>query len=149
MRRLWIGLLIVTSLISVFFLGVAGGSLKSYFSLNSKARVLSINWDIVEKAPDSFALSASYMFLTATHQEIKGGSEFNKPYFLNRLSAEQAVRELQDKTWEVFYDKTNPRISSLQKIFPFKECAQALITLGIFIYFIFFKNIFEKARQEW
>ncbi len=149
MRKVWIGLLIVTSLVSVFFLVKTSYCLSAYFSLNRETEALSTSWSISEKGPSSFALQVSYLFDPQKKGPLQGTTEFSKPFFLNLPSAQNAVDAFAQKSWSVFYNDKNPSINSLQKIFPFKECFQLLLTLGVLVYFLFFKRIVERANQEW
>lgn len=149
MRKVWIALLVVTSLISVFFLAKAGGEIVTYFSLNREVETLSTQWRISEKNSSSFALHVSYLFDPLKKEPFQGSMELPKPYFLNFPAAQSAMEAFSQKPWKVFYNDKNPSINSLQKIFPFKECLQSLLTLGVFVYFLFFKKIMEKAAQEW
>jgi hypothetical protein len=149
MKKVWIGLLSVTSLVSVFFLAKTSCQLSAYFSLNREAQALSTSWSISEKSPSAFALQVSYLFDPVTKDPLQGVMEFSKPYFLNHPSAQRAIDSFSQKSWNVFYNEKDPTINSLQKIFPFKECLQSLLTLGVFVYFLFFRKIMERANQEW
>ncbi len=149
MKKLSVCFLVLTSLIAVTFMGKSGYRLFQYFSLNTTSKAFDMEWKIAQKDTSSFALEVSYQFNSLENDLVKGRIELAKPYFLNPLSAERAIESLSPKSWDVFYNKKNPSINSLQKIFPFKDCIQALITLGIFIYFLFFKKIMEKSVQEW
>lgn len=149
MRKVWISLLVVTSLISVFFLVKTGGQIAAYFSLNREVETLSTQWSVSEKSPSSFALHVSYLFDPIKKAPLQGAMELPKPYFLNLPAAQCAMEGFAQKSWKVFYNDKNPSINSLQKNFPFKECLQSLLTLGVFVYFLFFKKIMEKATQEW
>jgi len=149
MRKVWISLLSITSLLLVVFSVKATVKIREYFSLDSVSKAISMEWKIVEKDPSAFALHVSYEFDPLNKGLVAGNIELAKPYFLNLPSAQHAVKEFSTKSWDVFYSKESPTISSLQKNFPFKDCIQMLLTLGVFIYFLFFKRIMEKSTQEW
>ncbi len=149
MKKVWIVLLSITSLISMVFFVKTASQLSEYFSLNGVSKAVSMDWKILEKTPSSFALLVSYQFEPLEKGMIQGKVELAKPHFLNQPSAEIAVKELSKKSWDVFYSLQDPSISSLQKIFPFKDCIQTLLTLGVFVYFLFFKKMMEKSTQEW
>ena len=149
MRRIWIVLLVVTSLVTMGFLVKTTLRLNRYFSLNTAAKAHFMDWKVVEKSSSSFALEVIYQFDAAKKEGVQGATELEKPYFFNLPSAEHAIQELSKKSWDVFYNDKDPSISSLQRNFPFKDCIQCLLTLGVFIYFLFFKKIMEKSIQEW
>ena len=149
MQRVWMVFLALTSLIAMVFLVKTSLKLQEYFSLNQITKAFVTDWKISEKDETSFALQVFYEFSLSGKDKIQSQMELAKPYFLNRPSAEKAVEEFSKQSWEVFYNDKNPNNNSLQKLFPFKDCIQTLLTLGIFVYFIFFRKILEKARQEW
>jgi len=108
-----------------------------------------MDWKVVEKSSSSFSLEVIYRFDAVKKEGVQGSTELEKPYFLNLPSAEQAIEELSKKSWDVFYNDKDPSKNALQRNFPFKDCIQCLLTLGVFIYFLFFKKIMEKSIQEW
>jgi len=139
----------VTSLVAIIFSVKTALQLREYFSLDSVSKVVFMEWKVEEKDVSSFALHVSYQFDPFEKGPVSGSIELSKPYFLYLPSAELAVKEFSQKSWDVFYSKKNPSISSLQKNFPFKDCIQTLLTLAVFVYFLFFKRIVERATQEW
>jgi hypothetical protein len=149
MRRIWIVLLVVTSLVTMGFLVKTTVRLSRYFSLNTVVKAQSMDWKVVEKSSSSFALKVIYRFDAIKKEGVQGSTELDKPYFLNLPSAEHAIGELSKKSWDVFYNDKDPSKNSLQRNFPFKDFIQCLLTLGVFIYFLFFKKIMEKSIQEW
>ncbi len=149
MRRVWIVLLVVTSLVTVGFLVKTTLRLSQYFSLNTVAKAEGMDWKVIEKSAASFALEVIYQFDALKKEGIWGTTELDKPYFLNSPSAEHAIKEFSKKSWDVFYNDKDPSKNALQRNFPFKDCIQCLLTLGVFIYFLFFKKIMEKSTQEW
>ncbi len=149
MRRVWIVLLVVTSLVTMGFLAKTTLRLTQYFSLNTSVKAQAMDWKVVEKSSSSFALEVIYQFNAVKKEGVQGAIQLEKPYFLNLPSAERAIGELSKKSWDVFYNDKDPSISSLQRNFPFKDCIQCLLTLGVFIYFLFFKKIIEESIREW
>ena len=145
----WIVLLALTSLVTVGFLAKTTLRLKDYFSLNATSKALSMDWKVVEKSAAAFALEVVYQFDSLKKEGVQGSIELEKPYFLNLPSAQHAIEELSQKSWDIFYNNKNPSVNALQRNFPFKDCIQSLLTLGVFIYFLFFKKIMEKSTQEW
>lgn len=149
MQKLWICLLIITALVTVGFSIKTSLQLQEYFSLDRKTEALSTQWKILEKDEASFALQVSYSFLAPEKGPFQGTLQLPKPYFLNLPSAERAMKEFSQKRWDVHYSQDNPSVSSLQKNFPFKDCIQSLLTLGVFVYFLFLKRMIEKSAEEW
>jgi hypothetical protein len=144
MKRFWQVLLILTSLLSVFFIGKMAREMVAYFSLDQQGKALAVKWEVVEKSPSAFALAASYHFLDGDRL-FEGFTEFPKPYCLNRLAAENVIREFASKEWNVFYKSSDAAFSSLQKMFPFKVVFQAILTLGVLVYFLVLKKISDRS----
>jgi hypothetical protein len=145
MRVVWLVLLVVTSLVSGFFLLKTADLLSLYFSLNKETNAISTRWSVSEKGPSSFALRVFYEFDPMKKIPFHGTVDLVKPYFLNAPSAQSALEVFAQKSWIVFYNEKNPSISSLQKIFPFKECFHFLLSLGVFVYFLFFRKILKRS----
>ena len=144
MQKIWNLIFVLTFLISVFFVVKSIRELYVYFSLDGKVEGRVIHSEIVEKGSSSYALALSFEFWVEG-DERSGRVELVKPYFLNIPSAEKAAEELSKKKWDVFYRTSDPNISALQKNFPFKSCIQAILTLGVFIYFVFLKKTVERS----
>jgi hypothetical protein len=109
-----------------------------------------MEWNVIEKGPASFALSVSYQFevpfygLDKKSSFCRGKTELAKPYFLNAPSATKALKELSERSWEVYYREKDPSMNALQKLFPFKECIHAFLTLGVAVYFFFLKKMVHR-----
>lgn len=138
-NKVFNGLVIVTALISVFFLGKASVGVSDYFSLDRKARAFPEGWKIEDRDSSSYAILVSYHFFVEK-ERFEGQIEFAKPYFLNKEFAEKAVKKLSSQSWEVFFSEKDPLKNSLQREFPFKLCIHAFLILGVLVYFIFLKK---------
>jgi hypothetical protein len=143
MNKILCGLLVITALVSVFFLGKACLGTMGYFSLDGKTKAFVDSWQMEEKDPAAFSLKASYHFFIGK-EKILGQTEFMKPYFLNKESAEKAIKKLSSQEWEAFYSSSKKQKNSLQRAFPFQDCIHAFLTLGILVYFIFLKQYLKR-----
>lgn len=144
MKKIWIGVFILTALIALVFSGKAAGQIWTYVSLDSKAVASIEKWQVIEKGSSSFAIEASYRF-SYLEKEFSGVTEFAPPYFLNETAASLAIKKISSQEFFVFFNKTHPERSSLQRIFPFLRCIHAFLTLGVFVYFIFLKKWLKKS----
>ncbi len=138
--RLWMVLIVISSVIALWFSGIVAKELWKFFQLNAKTSVKMINWQAHEITSSRFAIEAEYQF------ELKGVAYsgktiFKKPQFLNRFAAENYMRIHGSKSWETWYRIGNPSCNSLEKQFPQKQCLQALLTLGVFTYFFFVRGM--------
>ena len=127
---------------SVFLVFKLSSQLRSYFSLNTSAQALFTDWKVVEKDPSSFALTVFYQFYDG-NQVVPGFVELARPSFLSAPSAERFLQKFSKKQWDVLYNRTDSKISSLQKLFPFKECIQVFLALGALSYFLCLKKIVD------
>ncbi len=137
MQKVWLGVYIITALISVVFI------VKSARNLDTTGKAVLMDWKVVEKDSSSFALLVSYKFLDEG-KEVEGAIELAKPYFFNVPSAINAIETLSKKDWDVFYRKADPKKNSLQKFFPFKSCIQAILTLGVLVYFVVLRKMVRR-----
>jgi hypothetical protein len=138
--RLWLILLVVSGAISLWFSGIAVGGMWKFLRLNAQASVKILNWQVQELSSSRFALEAEYQFEVdgVTHL---GKTIFKKPQFLNRFAAENYMRIHGSKSWETWYQMRHPTYNSLEKEFPQKQSLQALLTLGVFVYFFFARTM--------
>lgn len=146
MKRFWVVVFTVTSLLSISFASKLSFKLWDYFSLDTKADALSTTWQVVEKDSSSCALAVFYHFYDGS-QLVSGCTEFAKPLFSTAFSAEKAGKQFEKKSWEVFYRSSRSEINSLQKLFPFKEAIQLFLMLGVFVYFFCLKTVVKHQTS--
>lgn len=144
--RLWLVLLIISGAISLWFSGIAVDRMWKFFCLNAQSSVKVLNWQVQELSSSRFALEAEYQF------EIRGTvyygkTIFEKPQFLNRFAAENYMRIHGAESWEAWYSTSHPAYNNLEKKFPQKQCLQALLTLGVFVYFFFARGLALRLVQ--
>jgi 4-amino-4-deoxy-L-arabinose transferase-like glycosyltransferase len=143
MIRFWRALVILTALVSIWFLSKALWQLWGYFSLNAQTKAEVFEWKVVEKSSAQFRIEAQYHFHV---QDIRheGKTQFSDLSFLNPYAAEGAIDKLKHQDWTAWYNQNDPNKSSLQKIVPFKACFHAILTLGVLVYFFFLKNFLRR-----
>ena len=144
--KLWLILLVVSGAISIWFSGVAIGGMWKFFYLNAQSQVKILNWQVQELSSSRFALEAEYQF-EINNAVYNGKTIFERPQFLNRFAAENYMRMNGSKSWETWYRADNPASNSLEKEFPRKQCLQALLTLGVFVYFFFARGMVLRLTQ--
>ncbi len=143
--RIWYILVALSLGITLWYLSIAGAKIWRYGRLSEETRQVQVqSWRVVEKSSSSFAIESSYVFC-AGDRKCQGSTEFAPPYFMNYPSASGAIDKLQKtEDWTVWYSKKDCSINSLQKVFPFKECIHAFLTLAISIYFFFLKSLLSR-----
>lgn len=145
--RIWFVLLIISAAVFLWFSGIAIGGAWKFFRLNSKASAKILNWNVREISSSRFALEAEYQF------EFDGSTYFGKtvfenPQFLNQFAAENYMQINGSKSWEAWFQSNHPNFSSLERDFPQKKCLQALLTLGVFLYFLFARSMVLRLHQQ-
>jgi len=118
---------------------------REYFSLDQKAKAEITDWEIREKSPAGFSVSASYRFFASGKRE-KGVTEFTPPYFPTKEAAELAIKSLAKEPWQVFFDRFESKKNSLQRVFPFLLCIRAFLALASVLYCSLLKKYAAKSR---
>ena len=118
----------------------AGYGMWRYSRLSALVPVEIQKWS-VEQASAKFLLAASYTYVVEG-QSYTGKTIFYEPAFLNSLSAEAQRAKWAEYQYQAWYNPTSPGDSSLQKLFPYKRGAYALLVLCILGYLAthFFKG---------
>ena len=142
--RFWVALLVISGGIALWFMAIALLGVVKFALLNSTGTAQVLHWDVHEISSSQFAIEAKYQFRIKENAYIDK-TKFESPRFLNRFAAESHIAHRSDKSWKVWYSSSNPRYSSLEKIFPQKQCFQALLTLGVFAYFFFVRKRLSLA----
>lgn len=105
-----------------------------YALLTGETTPESIEWKINQLHEDQFILSADYHFNINQHKYL-GQTSFKSDRYWNLWAAEDALKVYSQKEWPVWYAKSNPEISTLQKSFPLKECISVAILWILMFYF--------------
>lgn len=106
-----------------------------YWRLDQKTSARVEAWDVREISSSQFAIEATYCFV-AKEKEWKGKTVFQKPYHLNRPSVEKALKEKSKQPQMVWYNLSNPKFNSLERIFPYKKCFYTVVSLGVLVYYL-------------
>lgn len=141
--RLWVVLLVVSGAIALWFVMMAGSSAWKYVRLTAKAPINAVKWQVKEMTSSRYAMEGDYQF-EVDGKKYFGKTILEKPQFLNRFAAENYLAIQGSKSWETWYQKSDPKCNSLERNFPKKKCLQALLTLGVFLYFFFAKTLVMK-----
>jgi hypothetical protein len=141
----WSFLLLISAGLSCWFLGKSAVEGWRYARLDRRCSTAIEKWEIRELNPSKFSILASYRF-SLGDKEYEGKSEFRSFYLLNKYAAATEIEKLKKENWKVWYSSKNPRTSSLEKRVPFKALTYGLLSLAIFLYFLY---IFQRhVKQE-
>lgn len=139
MNKLFVLLLSLALLVSFWFSFKAAVALKDYASLGASAKATVLEWQVKE-LPSSFLVEARYAYVI-NGQSFEAISILSKAPFPNSYAASAAIEQLSKEPWTVWYNKKNPKVSSLQKLFPFKACIHAILTIAVGIYFFLLRHM--------
>jgi len=144
---LWQAFLAVVFLITLWYTGTAAYRYYFYSRLTERAPLVSIQWNVKEKASDQYIIEASYRF-SLGNESYFGTTTWPNDTFRNSWAAEMAIKqEYSQKPWKIWFDPSNPNHSSLQKRFPFKESISAGFLWILFFYF-FWLGFYVAKRVD-
>ena len=114
-----------------------------HYSLNEQTLTKSMEWDVVSNSDDDFVPRVMYSY--EVDQKLYQGQEFWNTHYLNDWAAKESINRLNKKPLVVWYDFDHPKISSLQKKFPYKESFYTVFLwmLGFYFYFL---GLYVKNR---
>ncbi len=133
MNKKWLALLVVAGAVFLWFGGLTLFELWGYFRLPAHTKATIERWEIEEQS-SKFFLVANY-FYEIEGEKYTGSCRIKEPKFLNRFAAEDELKQWQRYDWSVWYNPHAPKISSLQKLFPYKHLIYALCSFGLLVYF--------------
>ena len=100
----------------------------------SIARVF--EWGVIEMDEDNYVICADFRFHTDGTQEHTSQHLFESKAYRTEELAESAMEQMKAQDWKCYWFG-NPKtpVASMQRLFPSKELAYALIALGVTLYF--------------
>lgn len=142
----WRAFLAVVFATTLWYTVVAIHSYYSYSHLKTQAAPSAIEWDVEEKSEEDYLVKAMYRF-EFNGKSYPGMTSFADTPYRNQWAAEEALKELSNKHWKIWFDPQNPHHSSLQKNFPFKECISAIFLWGLILYFLWLGFYVTKYKN--
>lgn len=146
-NKLWWVLVFISGGIALWFAIEALIGMWNYHKLDRQTPAQIEIFTVVEKSSSKYLVNAKYIY-QVDNLYLRGETLFVEPVYLNRISAEEDLKKWKEFKWEVWYNSNRPIESSLQKVFPFRTCLYALLTLGVFIYFLVLRY-FTFSRSMW
>lgn len=132
---LWQAFLAVIFVVAIWYSIVAIYRYNNYSKLTKQAPISSINWTIKAKSEEEFLLEADYTF-NIGRRSFSGITLLENVPHRNLWAAEKAIKEFSERKWDVWYDPTDPKFSSLEKKFPLKEIISASFLWILSLYFL-------------
>ncbi len=144
---LWLSLLILSGGIAAWFSVLALIGAYTYLKLDARAPARVSSLQVEEQGPSRYLVQAEYSY-GVKGKIYEGRTLFCEPVYLNRISADADLDKWRQFSWEAWYNSNDPQDSSLQKFFPFKKFLYALLTIGVFVYFLILRY-FTFSRSIW
>ncbi len=147
-NKVWLSFLCLYASIAMWFMGAAVYSSYHYWKMSASRPPSQANWSVAELSSEVFVPQVAYTFEVAK-TSFAGRTMLTNHRYIHPKGAEQALTEFSAKKWAVWYNPADPQESTLQKMFPFKECISALILFGLLLYFIwlgFFVTRFNQGK---
>jgi hypothetical protein len=140
LNKIWAGVfLFLFTILTILFFNWAL-ALFDFLKLNTKTNGQVEAFSVRQLSENSYGIEASYKFKVDggeyLHQQI-----LTNPRFLNHYAAQTHVEKYwKAEAWPVWYYAKDPKISSLQKLFPVKKFVSFFIGLSVFVYFLWLKK---------
>ncbi|CRX38847.1 hypothetical protein [Estrella lausannensis] len=132
-------LLVIFFLISLYYAGKAYTGLSTFFLAKEEAIADRVDWKVWEGSWGRYYLEGSYRF-KADSKEFSGQTVLREPVFLNKQSAEVWIEKLRKIPQAVFYDRSSPDRSTLQRKIPMKEIFSASLLLIAIAYLVLLRK---------
>ena len=145
-KRLWKFFLFFLALIALYFSIISVCLVYQYIRLEAKTVPQSIHWSVHAINEEHYVLKANYLF-KVKDKEYANETVLLKPWYRNEWAASQEISNQMQKQWNIWFSLSNPESSSLQKIFPIKECVSSILLWGIFAYFVLLGFYMEKIEN--
>jgi hypothetical protein len=140
--------LIITGLVMCWFAAQTLREGWNYFKLDARVSAQVLKWEVKMRSASRYCHFATYCY-TVAGQEFIGQTLFSSPSYPNQYAAQHDLRERKKKEMEVWYQKKQPAVSSLQKKFPKKELTNCILTFGVMFYFYLVRGLVSgKAFSE-
>ncbi len=143
-KKIFFNLVIgLTFLGAGFFTVLSGVEIYRYISFSHQTKIEIIDYTLMSKR-GRYHIQVLYSY------RVKGREYFKKEvlpeFYLNTYAAKESFEGDRAGYKGIWYNPSNPVKGSLVKAFPFNHGIRALAGIGIFIYFCYLKNLFDKKE---
>ena len=135
----WKGLFLLTGVVALWFSIKLGRELFAYMTHSVRTQAESVVWSVSPVGSDKFGVLGVYTF-SLNGTKYGGEHLFRKPVFVNQRAAEKHIASWSDHKWDVWANPNRPEKSSMQHIFPFSGVVQFILSLGVFLYFLWLRQ---------
>lgn len=144
LRNFFSLIFILTTAAALWIGGQFFYDLNQYFHFSKSAPVQLEDWKINERKRGKFSIEVSYQFFIE-NRRVGGVYLFPMPVYQNPYLAEDMIQKWRGESWDIWFDPQKPTIATLQKKFPIKGAIHLALTLGMILYFAFFKFYVRRS----
>jgi hypothetical protein len=131
----WLSLLCVVGLVAFWFSAKAGYQIYHYCALNNKVKVQVTDFS-VEQIKDHYAVRVGYKFVVE-NRKYRRKEVLRRHIYKSSWMAQSVIKDLKrQKAWLVWYNKSDIKHATFNKIFPMKVFLYGVVILGLFLYFL-------------
>jgi len=140
LNKIWAGVfLFLFTILTILFFNWAV-ALFGFLKLNTKTIGQAEAFFVKQLSENSYGIEVSYSF-TVDGRNYRHQHILTNPRFLNHYAAQTHVEKYwKAEAWPVWYYAKDPKISSLQKLFPVKKFFSFFVGLSVFVYFLWLKK---------
>lgn len=140
----WKALIGLSVVVTLWFTVKSGRDLQRYLSFSRETPIKVHEWGHSEIGRGSYGVRASYTY-EVNGQKYGGTHVFTAPIFMNAEAVDKQLHKWDKLRWSAWYNPAHPEKSSLQHNYPIKSTIQALLSLGILLYFVWLRFHVEKT----
>ena len=143
-KQIFFNLIIGATFLGALFFGVLSGiEIYQYVSLTHQAKVEIIDYTPISKK-GRYHVQVLYSYRVGNKDYFK--KEVLPEFYLNTYAARDGFEKDREDYKRIWYNPHRPMRGSLIRTFPFNHGIRALVGIGIFIYFCYLKNLFDKKE---
>lgn len=146
-KKLWWGLIALSALTAVWMLAILTFKLHIYYFLDESTEAKDMKWSVVCEDASTYYLRGNYLYVV-DGELLSGTQLLKRTEYSNEFQAKAVIAKMDGEAQLVYYAKSRPFKSSLERVFPYKECLHLLISLAIFAYFLWLQVYVKRVDHE-
>lgn len=134
-NKYWLAFLAAVLAITLGYVVVALWQVFVYYRYDGVVVAKEVQWSYDRVGRDKYALHAEYDYEVDGIQ-YRGATVFKEDVVRNPWAAERTVEAAKTHTWQVWYQKSAPKASTVERVFPTRQCVSAGAMVLLALYFV-------------
>jgi len=130
----WLGYIFLILIVVLSYTVFTSYEIYQHSRLSQKTVPSSIKWSVHKAAEDEYVLNSHYSF--SWNAKTYSGQMEDSEQYLNEWASQEALEKMNQRTFTVWFDPSDPTFSTLNKNFPIKYSVYAGLLWLLFIYFV-------------